>query len=120
MNNRGRPGEVIKIGRPISQQPVPADFRRYAGCEGDLKLRERYHVGRAVILRWREATGVYCGAARGKRMPSRPGHAKPAAYRSTRKPRYNPAAMDEISWYDGQDDIDTLLLSVGICVGFGE
>src|SRR6185295_17558806 len=107
MNNRGRP--EVKIGRPVSQQPVPADFRSHARNEGDLKLRERYHVGRAVILRWRAETGLYCGAARGKRMPSRPGYKKPAPYRGARKTRYTDTAMDEISWYDGQDDIAELI-----------
>jgi hypothetical protein len=42
-----------KIGRPLSDEPAPFEFRIYAAIEGDLKLRARYCCGRAKILRWR-------------------------------------------------------------------
>lgn len=98
-------------GRPRSDRPVPPDFKRYAATEGDLRLRARYNAGRALILRWRKLTGVYCGAARGPRV-TRPVVTRPKPYRSPGHPGYSPRAMDEISWYDGQDDLRSLGLAV--------
>lgn len=105
-------------GRPKSSQPVPDTFTQFAGSEGDLKLRSRYRVGRSVILRWREETGIYCGKATGpKRFASRATPSRPAPYRSTPKRRYTPVTMDEISWYDGQDDIAEFAASTGLRFG---
>lgn len=113
--------EAKTIGRPKSDQAVPDCFRRFAAIEGDLRLRARYNVGRSVILRWRAETNTYCGAPRGpKRMASRATPSRPAPYRSHRKVRYNPAAMDEISWYDGAEDVDSFLATTGIHAGYGE
>ena len=59
--------EPPKRVRGPSFRALPDDFARFAADEGDIKLRARYCVSRAVILRWRTETGIYCGVAHGPR-----------------------------------------------------
>jgi hypothetical protein len=102
--HQGRTSATGRRVRGPSLRPIPEDFAQHARREGDIKLKRRYRVGQSVILRWRKATGLYCGQPRG---PRKIGTIKRAV--APRKKRYNPFDMSEkLSWYDGDDDVASL------------
>jgi hypothetical protein len=91
--------------RGPSHRPIPDDFAEHARREGDIKLKRRYRVGQAVILRWRKASGLYCGQPRGPRKVRTFTRGTPVP-----KKRYHSFAMSEkLSWYDAEDDIGSLI-----------
>jgi hypothetical protein len=96
-------GEGKRVRGP-SHRPIPDDWFQHAGREGDIRLKSRYGVGRPVILRWRAATGIYCGQPRGPRQPKR----TTSATFIRQKPYKRPTMSEPISWYDGDDDLGSL------------
>jgi hypothetical protein len=99
--------DTPKRVRGPSHRPLPSDWFQHAPREGDMRLKARYGVGRPVILRWRAATGIYCGQPRGPRQPKKR-KCISSSIIQRQKPYKLPTMSAKLSWYDEEDDVGSL------------